>query len=136
MTQHSPMHESNRTHCGFHRLDEALFFYSLPSFFFLPYTYLFPFLFFPLSHRFFSLFTLLLFLLLLLGCSSLSPHSSSFIISLLFFLLFLLAIFSFFFSLLFFLIFFCYFLLSSSLLFFMCVGTFNLEHKKGFEECM
>jgi hypothetical protein len=38
--------------------------------------------------------------------------------------------------LLFFLIFFCYFLLSSSLLFFMCVGTFNLEHKKGFEECM
>jgi hypothetical protein len=92
--QHSPMHESNRTRCGFHWLDEALFFHSLPSFFFLPYTNLFPFLFFSLSHCFFFPFAFLLFLLLL-GCSSLSPYSSSFIFSLLFFLLFLLALLSF-----------------------------------------
>jgi len=128
---------------GFIGWMKLCFFHSLPSFFFLPYTNLFPFLVFSLSHCFFFPFALLLFLLLL-GCSSLSPYSSSFIFSLLFFssfspcpsLCFSLLIFLSFFSLLFFLMFFCYFFVVFFLAFLHVCWDFQFGAKKGFEECM
>ncbi len=114
---------------GFIGWMKLCFFYSLPSFFFLPYTNLFPFLVFSLSHCFFFPFALLLFLLFLLGCSSLSPYSSSFIFSLLFFLLFLLALLSVspcYFFLNFFVIFCCLFPCFSS-----CVLGLSIWSRKG-----